>query len=121
MLFDVIVMPRPEFDAWLATLAQPARHPDTPRLREGRELFVNLGCGACHTVRGVSEGRLGPDLTQIGMRRTIGAGALPGGIGNIAGWIMSAQHLKPGNAMPSYDQLEGRQLVALAAYLEFLK
>jgi cytochrome c oxidase subunit II len=121
MLFDVIVMPRPEFDAWLATLAQPARDPDTPRLREGRELFVNLGCGACHTVRGVSEGRLGPDLTQIGMRRTIGAGALPGGIGNIAGWIMSAQHLKPGNAMPSYDQLEGRQLVALAAYLEFLK
>jgi cytochrome c oxidase subunit 2 len=51
----------------------------------------------------------------------IGAGTLPGGIGNIAGWISSAQHLKPGNAMKSYDQLEGVQLRALAAYLESLK
>jgi cytochrome c oxidase subunit 2 len=51
----------------------------------------------------------------------IGAGAVPGGVGNIAGWIASAQHLKPGNAMPSFDQLAGPQLRALAAYLESLK
>lgn len=121
MLFEVIAMPRPEFDAWLAGLAQPAANPATAQLREGRELFGNLGCAACHAVRGLSEARLGPDLTQIGARRTIGAGALPGGVGNIAGWIASAQHLKPGNAMPSYDQLEGAQLRALAAYLESLK
>ena len=121
MLFDVIVMPRPELDTWLAGLAQPARDPATAQFREGRDLFVSLGCGACHAVRGVSEARLGPDLTQVGSRRTIGAGTLPGGLGNIAGWIASAQHLKPGNAMPSYDQLEGQQLRALAAYLESLK
>jgi cytochrome c oxidase subunit 2 len=102
-------------------LAQPAREPPAPQLREGRDLFVSLGCGACHTVRGVAEGRLGPDLTQIGARRSIGAGTLPGGVGNIAAWIASAQHLKPGNAMPSFDQLEGPQLRALAAYLESLK
>ena len=47
--------------------------------------------------------------------------ALPGGIGNIAAWITSAQHLKPGNAMPSYDNLRGPQLRALSAYLESLK
>jgi cytochrome c oxidase subunit II len=121
MLFDVIAMPRAEFDAWLGGLAQPGDDPATPLLREGRELFVQFGCGACHAVRGVSEARLGPDLTQVGARRTIGAGTLPGGVGNIAGWIASAQHLKPGNAMPSYDQLEGPQLVALAAYMESLK
>ena len=121
MLFDVIAMARPEFDAWLAGLTQPVPEPATPQLREGRDLFVDLGCGACHAVRGVSTARLGPDLTQVGSRRTIGAGTLPGGVGNIAGWIASAQHLKPGNAMPSYDQLEGPQLRALAAYLESLK
>jgi len=49
---------------------------------------------------------VGPDLTNVGARRTIGAGTLPGGVGNIAGWIASAQHLKPGNAMQSYDRLE---------------
>ncbi|HEU4630046.1 MAG TPA: cytochrome c oxidase subunit II [Gemmatimonadaceae bacterium] len=121
MAFDVIVMPRAEFDAWLARLARPVREPATPQLRAGRELFVDLGCGACHAVRGLTEGRRGPDLTQVGARRSIGAGTLPGDVGNIAGWIASAQHLKPGNAMPSYDQLAGPQLRALAAYLESLR
>jgi cytochrome c oxidase subunit 2 len=72
-------------------------------------------------VRGVADGRTGPDLTQIGARRSIGSGTLPGGVGSIAAWIASSQHLKPGNAMPSFDKLEGRQLRLLAAYLESLK
>ena len=123
MAFDVIVVPRAEFDAWLNAFAGPVSEPQTPELQQGRELFVNLGCGACHEVRGVAfaEGALGPDLTNIGVRRSIGAGTLPGGIGNIAAWIASSQHLKPGNAMPSYDQLEGVQLRALASYLESLQ
>jgi cytochrome c oxidase subunit 2 len=121
MAFDVIVVPRDEFEAWLARLALPVPEPQTGLLRRGRDLFVNTGCGACHTVRGLSEGTLGPDLTQVGIRRSIGAGTLPGGVGNIAAWIASAQHLKPGNAMPSYKQLAGPELRALAAYLESLK
>lgn len=121
MAFDVIVMPRAEFDAWLARLAEPVAEPEALQLRQGRDLFLQLGCGACHTVRGVSEGVLGPDLTQVGARRSLGAGTLPGGIGNIAAWIASSQHLKPGNTMPSYDQLPGPQLRALAAYLASLE
>jgi cytochrome c oxidase subunit 2 len=121
MAFDVIALPRAEFDAWLARLAEPVRTPADSQLQAGRDLFQSLGCGSCHTVRGVAAGRRGPDLTQVGSRRMIGAGALPGGVGNIAGWIASAQHLKPGNAMPSFDQLQGGQLRALAAYLESLK
>src|SRR5438128_987927 len=68
MAFDVVALPRAEFDAWLAGLARPAREPESPELRKGRELFVDLGCGACHVVRGLAEGRLGPDLTQVGAR-----------------------------------------------------
>jgi cytochrome c oxidase subunit 2 len=121
MAFDVIVLPRSEFDSWVASLAQARPEPQSADLREGRRLFLTLGCGTCHAVRGLSEARLGPDLTQIGSRRSIAAGALPGGIGNIAAWIASAQHLKPGNLMPSYDRLEGPELRALAAYMESLK
>jgi cytochrome c oxidase subunit 2 len=121
MAFDVVVLPRPEFNAWLTRLAHPALEPASPELRQGRDLFVSLGCGGCHTVRGVTNGTLGPDLTQVGARRMIGAGAVRGGVGNIAGWISSAQHLKPGNAMQSYDQLSGPQLRAVAYYLESLK
>ncbi|HEU4698422.1 MAG TPA: cytochrome c oxidase subunit II [Gemmatimonadales bacterium] len=121
MAFDVVVVPRAEFDLWLAHLARPVPPPAAPELRQGRALFDSLGCSSCHTVRGVSRGTLGPDLTLVGARRTIAAGALHGGVGNIAGWIASAQHLKPGNAMPSYDQLTGTQLRALAAWLESLQ
>jgi cytochrome c oxidase subunit II len=121
MAFEVIALPRAEFDAWLHRLAQPVRAPVTPELREGEDLFRSLGCGECHTVRGVVESRRGPDLTQVGSRGLIGAGALPGGIGNIAAWIASSQHLKPGNTMKSYDRLDGRQLRTLADYLESLK
>jgi cytochrome c oxidase subunit 2 len=121
MAFNVIALPRAEYDAGLAGASRAPQEPATQQLRQGRDLFVSLGCGTCHAVRGLSEARRGPDLTQVGSRRTIAAGTLPGGVGNIAGWIASAQHLKPGNAMPSYDQLEGPQLRALAAYLESLR
>ncbi len=120
MAFEVIALSQPDYDVWLSRLARPAPEPTTAEHRTGRDLFVTLGCGACHTVRGVAEGRLGPDLTQVGSRGTIGAGTLPGGLGNIAGWIASSQHLKPGNTMPSYDQLDGPQLRALSAYLASL-
>jgi cytochrome c oxidase subunit 2 len=121
MAFDVVVLPRAEFDAWLNRLGQPVRDPPTPELARGRVLFDSLGCGSCHAVRGIAQGRTGPDLTQVGARRSIGAGTLPGGVGNIAAWISGSQQLKPGNAMPSFDQLEGPQLRLLAAYLESLK
>jgi cytochrome c oxidase subunit 2 len=62
MAFDVIAMPRPEFDGWLARLTRPVAEPATPDLAEGRALFVDLGCGACHAVRGFRRpARAGPD------------------------------------------------------------
>jgi len=55
------------------------------------------------------------------MAASIGAGILPNNRGAIAGWIASSQHLKPGNLMPSFGDLEGKELNALAAYVESLK
>ena len=42
---------------------------DTPSpLSPGAQLIVGSGCGGCHTIDGVSVGRLGPDLSHIGGR-----------------------------------------------------
>ena len=41
--------------------------------------------------------------------------------GAVASWNAGAQHLKPGNTMPSYDQLEGPELRAVSAYLASLR
>jgi cytochrome c oxidase subunit 2 len=122
MAFDVVVHEPGAFAAWRRQQRGDATEPGTPFLREGGRLFQATGCGACHTVRGTeAKGRIGPDLTHVGSRRTIAAGVFPNNQGTLAGWIADNQHLKPANRMPSFNVFTGRQLRALAAYLESLK
>jgi cytochrome c oxidase subunit II len=122
MAFYVIAEDSADFDAWLAREGGPALEPTDAFLARGRELFMASGCGACHTVRGTkAAGTAGPDLTRVGSRRSIAAGTYPTHAGTLAGWIASAQHLKPGNLMPSFGNLKGDDLRAVAAYLESLK
>jgi cytochrome c oxidase subunit 2 len=118
MAFNVVAMQGSDFDAWYDRQRQPALEPTVPLRARGRTLFIENGCAACHTVRGtLAEGRIGPDLTHVGSRLSIAAGTLPNNQGTLAGWIASAQHLKPGNGMPSFGHLKGEELRALAAYL----
>jgi cytochrome c oxidase subunit 2 len=63
---------------------------------------------------------LGPDLTHLASRQTIGSDLLPNTPGNLAGWILNSQTMKPGNHMPPMD-LNGVQVQALLAYLGTLK
>lgn len=122
MAFYAIAMEPGEFEAWALDQARPAGEPRIPYLERGQALFIENGCGACHTVRGTpADGELGPELTHVGSRVSIGAGILPNYRGALAGWISSVQHLKPEALMPSYGNLEGEELRAIAAYLESLK
>jgi len=123
MAFYVVAHDPQDFQSWLAAHRSPAAEPATDTAREGRTLFIQAGCGACHAVRGTeARGVVGPDLTHVGARRWIGAGMIENtGAAALAGWIAGAQHIKPGSRMPSFDALEGEQLAAIAAYLESLK
>ena len=92
-----------------------------PQTRRGRELFASTGCASCHAVRGTpAEGRLGPDLTHLASRSTIGAGMFENNRGMLAGWISNSQGMKPGNLMPPV-KMPAEDLHALVAYLESLK
>jgi cytochrome c oxidase subunit II len=51
---------------------------------------------------------------------TIAAGSLPNSRGNLAGWIIDPQHIKPGVKMPP-NNLAAGDLQALLAYLETLR
>jgi cytochrome c oxidase subunit 2 len=113
MAFFVIAEEQGTFEQWASRQRAPAG--------KSNELFMSQ-CRGCHTVRGTAAaGTLGPDLTHVGSRRTIGAALLPMNAGSLAGWIASSQHLKPGNLMPSFRHLSGEQLRELAAYLESLE
>ena len=116
MGFVVVAEPREEFAAWLAAQAAPAE-------AEGRgwQVFLDLGCDECHTIRGTSaEGTEGPDLTHLASRRTIASATLPNTRGNLGGWITSTQHIKPGALMPSFAPAP-EDLFALLDFLESLE
>jgi cytochrome c oxidase subunit 2 len=116
MQFIVIAEDRPAFDSWLANESRPAQS-GTP----GAEAFLSSTCSGCHTLRGVAEdSSFGPDLTHFGGRKTIGAGAIPNTRGNLAGWILDAQDVKPGSKMPP-QPVTPDQLDSLLTYLESLR
>lgn len=114
MAFRVVAMPRAEFDAWLEREAEPVADTSHP----GRSAFIEAGCGACHAVRGTrAEGRIGPDLTRLGDRRSLGAGILPVSEETIARWIAEHETLKPDNLMPPFEHLSQEDRAAMAAWL----
>lgn len=41
-----------------------------PKAEAGRRLFLEGNCFGCHTVKDLSKGSVGPDLTEVGRRRT---------------------------------------------------
>ena len=87
----------------------------------GRNLFLDH-CTTCHTVRGTpAEGVLGPDLTHFASRASLGAATLPNVPRNVARWIVSSQHIKPGNLMPDFGAFSNDEVAALTAWLGSLQ
>jgi cytochrome c oxidase subunit II len=114
MAFLVVVHPAAEFPAWLDAQRAPAATVN--------ETFADAGCGACHTVRGVSEaGAVGPDLTHFASRSTIGAGTLENTRENLRAWLAAPAHIKPGVGMPSYASLPEADRAAITDYLMELR
>jgi cytochrome c oxidase subunit 2 len=117
----VFADPPEQFEKWLWQQRHRAAEPATPEQHRGREVFLSSTCVMCHTVRGTeAAGTTGPDLTLVGSRTTIAAATLPNNRGNLAGWVLDPQSIKPGNLMPP-NELRPDQLHDLIAYLESLK
>jgi cytochrome c oxidase subunit 2 len=121
MDFLVIADPPDRYGAWYDAQLQTSALPATPRQQYGRQLFESAPCAVCHTIQGTqASGRLGPDLTHLASRRTLAAAILPNTRGNLGGWIVDPQTLKPGSYMPAND-LKPDELQAMLDYLESLK
>lgn len=121
MAFIVRAVPPQDFDTWLAGQARPAPIPATAAAQRGQQIFLGSACVYCHAIRGTNaSGRIGPDLTHFASRETIGAGLLENNRGNLAGWTVNAQALKPGNRMPPM-YLDGDSLQDLLTYMETLR
>jgi len=123
MALWVYADPPGEFRSWLARQERPVTTTPLPsQAAAGRAEFLNGACATCHAIRGTSASSdVGPDLTHLADRSTIGALTLPNDRESLRGWIEASQRYKPGNQMPDFPQLRGARLDALVAYLEGLK
>ena len=78
MAFHAQALEPAEFSQWLIDQHQAVALPATALERQGSELFLLGGCGACHAIRGTeARGTVGPDLTHVGSRISLAAGMLP--------------------------------------------
>jgi cytochrome c oxidase subunit 2 len=116
----VIVVAPEAFERWIAAQRAPAVPPDAGPAADGGAVFAASACVGCHTVRGVSSGVIGPDLTHFGQRKTLGAGVLPNTAENLTAWILDPARHKPGVKMPALGLTE-TQARSVAAYLLSLK
>ena len=121
MALAVVVHAHDDFMTWLAHRRIPPAAPNDSAAKQGKRVFLAGACSSCHSIAGTEAyATVGPDLTHLASRRTIGAGTLANTRGNLAGWIVDPQTLKPGVHMPS-NQLAARDLLALLDYMQTLK
>jgi cytochrome c oxidase subunit 2 len=119
MAFYTVALAPGDYEDWLAKERSDA---GPTHEKEGEQLFIDSGCGGCHTVRGTqADGKIGPDLTHVGSRRSLGAGILPNTPEYFAQWISRHQKLKPDNLMLPFDFFSESELRALSAYLKELE
>ena len=85
--------------------------------RRGEAMFIQYGCGSCHTLKNVrtAMGSVGPPLDGIAIRTIIG-GHLANTPDNMQRWIRDPQAIDPQTAMPVLGVSE-RDAVDMSAYL----
>lgn len=121
MALTVVAEAPPAFEAWLAAQRAPARAPGTAAAAHGRQVFLQSACPLCHNVTGTRAfGLVAPDLTHVGSRLTLAAGALRNDAGALERWLDDPQALKPGSHMPIVA-LRPQDRRDLVAFLEGLK
>ncbi len=146
MRFKVNVLPREEFDAWVAAWRTPPAFDANAETADVAEAPPAFGaCIACHRVSGTNAQVAGqgiaqnpgyvdpatgepvpgpgPNLTLMGCRDTIGAGILENTPENMETWLKRTDEVKEGVYMPNYYKqgLTDEQIAELVDYLESLR
>ena len=93
MKLEAVVETAGDFEAWVqaqsvAAQALPEADPLATLVEQGAAAFARTGCVACHRVQGTpAQGMIGPDLSHVGSRRTIGAGIMENTAENMERWL----------------------------------
>jgi cytochrome c oxidase subunit 2 len=123
MRAKAIAMTPQDFDAWVATQRAPSVKASPGTNGEaGSLLFAQKGCGGCHTIEGVSEGKVGPNLSHFATRTSFAGSIFENNDINLRRWLRDPQGEKPGNKMviPG-GPLKPDEVTELITYLNTLR
>jgi cytochrome c oxidase subunit 2 len=117
MRTSAIVMPAAAFDAWLNKQGKALAGPAS---QAGKTVFVNNGCGSCHTLKAAgATAKIGPDLDKLPTAAKSAGKPLDAFVRESI--VDPNAYVAPGfpkNVMPStFSQLPKAQLDALVQYL----
>jgi len=82
--------------------------------------FKIIGCAGCHTINGISDGVVGPNLTHFKSRALFAGAIFANTDPNLRLWLQDPPLQKPGSVMPDLH-LSETQITDLIAYLDTLK
>ena len=120
MRIRVVAQPPDDFAAWAAHEALAAAMPREGAAARGAQIFGAKTCIGCHAIRGRDDTRVGPDLTHLAERATLGTGVIENNPNELARWLKNPQGIKPGCNMPNLQLADG-EVTDLVAYLETLR
>lgn len=121
MRLAVVAESPEDFNNWMKAQQQSSAQPATDLQKRGQEVFLTTTCASCHTIQGTTaNGRVGPNLTHLASKMTLGAGRLPNTKEHLSNWITDPQAAKPGIRMPQ-NTYTNEDLEALTEYLQSLK
>jgi len=121
MRLRVIAHHQEEFDVWEKGQLYVPPTPRSGEAGKGAKLFKEKACMNCHSIAGTDAvATVGPNLTHLATRTTIGAGTLPNTPINLAKWLKNPKGFKPGALMPNM-KLSDDEVKAIVAYLEALQ
>lgn len=110
-----------DFDKWVTTMQTAPATPTTGSTAgDGYALFTTKGCSGCHTVEGVSTGKVGPNLTHVYGRSAFAGDTFDMTPDNLRMWLHDPPGVKPGSKMPNLG-LSSAEITDLIAYLQTLK
>ncbi len=134
MRMRVVVDEDADFDSWVKSFQNEQTKTlnvlatgtsSDPLVEQGKALFKQKGCAACHAVGGYSVGQPDkPNLTNFGLHTSIAAGVLDMSQENLEAWLKDPQAVKPTNRMPTLwaadDPNRDAEVTAIATFLRSL-
>jgi len=123
MRLRVVAQTPADYASWVASQEAPPALPaasTSSLVSAGASVFNTVGCAGCHTITGVSDGVVGPNLSHFKSRSVFAGGIFANTDPNLRLWLANPPAQKPGSVMPNLN-LSETQITDLVAYLDTLQ